>query len=71
MPDGATAQDFCEYRLFFPEEVEHLLREKGFTVLGMYDNKELRESDLAGPTMYVVVRYGVEPGDAGDALPRD
>jgi len=63
MPDGSTAQDFCEYRLFFPQEIAQLLSSKGFTVLGMYDNKELQETDFTGPTMYTVARY--EAGPAG------
>src|SRR5664280_219517 len=60
MPNGSTAQDFCEYRLFFPQEIAHLLSRKGFTVLGMHDNRELRESDFRGPTMYAVAKYGSE-----------
>jgi len=70
MPDGSTAQDICEYRLFFPQEIAHLLSEKGFTVLGMYDNKELRETDFTGPTMYTVAKYGAEPAGPGDAFQR-
>ena len=67
MPDGVTAQDFCEYRLFFPLEMEHLLRENGFTVLGIYDNKELRESDFTGPTMYTIAKYRAEQDTAENA----
>jgi hypothetical protein len=57
MPDGSTSVDACEYRLFFPQEIEHLLEEKGFTVLGTYDNKELQETSFTGPTMYIVARF--------------
>jgi hypothetical protein len=46
-------EDFCEYRLFFPAELEHLLAEKQFKVVGMFDNMELRETDLSGPRLYV------------------
>lgn len=46
-------EDFCEYRLFFPAELENLLNTKGFRVLGMFDNKDLRETDLSGPRLYV------------------
>ena len=46
-------EDFCEYRLFFPAELEHLLEEKGFRVVGMFDNKELEETNLSGRPFYV------------------
>jgi hypothetical protein len=46
-------EDFCKYRLFFPAELEYLLGEKGFEVVGMFDNKELTETDLSGKRLYV------------------
>ncbi len=46
-------EDFCEYRLFFPAELEHLLTERRFKVVGMFDNMDLRETDLSGPRLYV------------------
>jgi SAM-dependent methyltransferase len=46
-------EDFGQYRFFFPAELEHLLREHGFEVKGMFDNKELRETDLSGSRLYV------------------
>ena len=51
MSDGTTAEEFCEGGLFFPQEVEHLLHEKGLAVVGMYDSTELRGSDFTSPTM--------------------
>ena len=45
-------EDFCQYRLFFPAELEHLLNESGFIIAGMFDNKELSETDLSGPRLY-------------------
>ncbi len=45
--------DYCEYRLFFPAELEHLLCAKHFQIRGMFDNMELKETDLAGPRLYV------------------
>ena len=59
-----------EYRLLFPQEITHLLGEKGFTVLGIYDNKEPRETDLVGSEMYTVARYGAGPTGPGDLLQR-
>jgi SAM-dependent methyltransferase len=63
MPDGSTAQDFCEYRLVFPHELAYRLTERGFAVLGMYDNRELQESDFTGPEMYTFARFGPQERD--------
>jgi len=56
-PNGSVAEDYCEYRLLFPEEIAWRLSHYGFKVLGMYDNKELRETKFSGPTMYVVSEF--------------
>ena len=50
-------EDFCEYRLFFPQELEHLLTERGFEVAGMFDNKQLEETALTGPRLYVAAIF--------------
>ncbi len=49
--------EYCEHRLFFPAELEHLLAEKGFQVLGMFDNMELRDSDISGLRLYAAAIY--------------
>jgi SAM-dependent methyltransferase len=46
-------EDFCEYRMFFPAELEWLLGDHGFRVAGMFDNMQLKETDLTGPRLYV------------------
>ena len=46
-------EDFCEYRLFLPAELEHLLGERGFRVTGMFDNMQLQDSSLSGSRLYV------------------
>jgi SAM-dependent methyltransferase len=52
--DGqGEVEDFCEYRLFFPAELEHLLGEWGYRVAGMFDNMQLQETGLNGPRLYV------------------
>ena len=51
--DHGDVEDFCEYRMFFPAELEHLLNERGFRVAGMFDNMQLQETDLCGPRLYV------------------
>jgi len=33
--------------------LERLLAEKTFEVAGMFDNKDLKETDLSGPRLYV------------------
>ena len=48
--------DDAEYRLFFPLELEYFLSRHCFSALGMWDNKELVESDLSGPRLYVAAR---------------
>jgi len=57
MPDGATAEDYCEYRLLFPEEIRHRLAGKGFQAMDFFDNHDLKKSDFSGPTMYVASRF--------------
>jgi hypothetical protein len=44
----ADVEDYAEYRLLLPEEVEAMLEAVGFQVLGMYDNREFQRSDLTG-----------------------
>jgi len=63
-------EDCCEYRLFFPAELEHLLREHGFRVAGMFDNKDLNETELSGPRLYVPAIYQPESGGTPDRASR-
>jgi hypothetical protein len=58
IPGEAPVEDYCEYRLFFPAELERLLADKGFKVAGMFDNKELKESDLSGSRLHVAAIMG-------------
>jgi SAM-dependent methyltransferase len=44
----ADVEDYAEYRLLLPEEIQRLLETAGFEVLGMYDNREFQPTDLAG-----------------------
>ncbi len=44
----ADVEDYAEYRLLRPEEVQQLLESGGFRVLGMYDNRQLQPTDLTG-----------------------
>jgi SAM-dependent methyltransferase len=57
--DGqGEVEDFCEYRLFLPAELEQLLTERGFRVAGMFDNMQLQETDLSGPRLYLTAIFG-------------
>jgi SAM-dependent methyltransferase len=53
VPGRGPVHDRCRYRLLFPLELEGLLRRAGFTVLGMFDNTDLDETDLWGHRLYV------------------
>ena len=44
----ADEEDYAEYRLLLPGEVERLLDAAGFEMLAMYDNREFRPTDLTG-----------------------
>ena len=50
-------EDWCEYRLWMPMELQHRLAEHGFGIVGLFDNKELRDTDLSGARMYVAGRF--------------
>ncbi len=58
IPGEPSIEDYCEYRLFFPAELEHLLQQKGFRTVGMFDNMDLRDSDLSGARLYVASLFG-------------
>ncbi len=59
IPGRSPVEDFCEYRLLFPAELESSLLEHGFRVAGMYDNMELRETDLSSRRLYIAaIRAG-------------
>ena len=47
------AVDDAEFRLFFPLELEDYLSRHDFSVLGMWDNCDLQESDLTDRRLYV------------------
>ncbi len=49
--------EYCEHRLFFPAELEHLLAEKSFEVVGMFDNTQLRDSNMCGLRLYAAAIY--------------
>lgn len=48
--------DDAEFRLFFPLEMEDYLNQHKFSVIGMWDNKNITESDLSGPRLYIAAR---------------
>jgi hypothetical protein len=48
IPGRADVEDHAEYRLLFPDELGRLLERGGFTLLGLFDNRELHPSALTG-----------------------
>ena len=67
IPGREPARDYCEYRLFFPQELVYLLERKGYSVLGMYDNMALEETDLSGRRLYVAAKYMDKQSAPADA----
>jgi SAM-dependent methyltransferase len=50
-------EDYLEFRMLFPRELDNYLTKAGYCVLGMFDNTELEESDCSGNRLYVVAEY--------------
>jgi len=48
IPGQPDVEDFAEYQLLDPDELRGLVADAGFEVLGLYDNRDFRESDLLG-----------------------
>lgn len=48
--------DDAEFRLFFPLEIEDYLNQHKFSLLGMWDNPELKETDLSDRRLYIAAR---------------
>lgn len=57
LPEGETVEDYCEYRLHFPLDLTYRLGCKQFHVVDMFDNKELRQGDLKGGTLYLAAIF--------------
>lgn len=66
IPGREAVEDYCEYRMFFPAELERLLTENGFDVLDIFDNKDTKETDLSGRRLYVAAQYHAQPSHRGD-----
>jgi SAM-dependent methyltransferase len=64
MDDESVVEDYCEYRMFFPAELEHRLALKGFRTVGMFDNMDLRHTDLSGARLYIAAQFGAEQSHA-------
>ena len=48
IPGQPDVEDYAEYRLLYPEELERGLHAAGFTMLALFDNREFRPSGLRG-----------------------
>ena len=64
MNDESVVEDYCEYRMFFPAELEHRLALKGFRTVGMFDIMDLRDTDLSGSRLYVAAQFDAEQSHA-------
>jgi SAM-dependent methyltransferase len=53
IPGELPVDDCCRHRSFFPDGIRQLLAERGFRVVGMFDNIELRDTDLSGLKLYI------------------
>jgi SAM-dependent methyltransferase len=50
IPGRPDVEDYAEYRLLYPDELERGLDAAGFAMLALFDNREFRSSDLRGTT---------------------
>jgi hypothetical protein len=50
IPGRPDVEDYAEYRLLYPDELERGLDAAGFAMLALFDKRELRSSDLRGST---------------------
>src|SRR5262245_9594441 len=48
IPGRKEVEDYAEYRLLYPEELRGFLEAAGFEIVGMYDNREFRDTALTG-----------------------
>jgi len=48
IPGREEVEDYAEYRLLYPEELRDLVEAAGFEIVGMYDNRDFRATDLTG-----------------------
>jgi SAM-dependent methyltransferase len=55
--DGDSVEDFVRFRTVAPRELEHHLATQGFETLGMYDNRDLTETELGGISLVVAARF--------------
>jgi hypothetical protein len=58
---GRPVHDHVRFRLLYPKELEYYLSNHGFAVREMYDNTDLAQGDLTGPSLYVVARFRGRP----------
>lgn len=49
--------DYLEFRMLFPQEISLYLHQSGFTVLEMFDNPDLKASDLTGERLHIAASY--------------
>ncbi len=55
-----VTEDYCEWRMLFPQEIGQFLQQSGFSIVGMFDNLELKQTDLTGNRLFVAAQYHIE-----------
>jgi SAM-dependent methyltransferase len=55
--DDGPVEDFVRFRTLAPRELEHRLMTHGFATLGMYDNRDLIDTDLGAISLVVAARF--------------
>ncbi|HSV66844.1 MAG TPA: hypothetical protein VLJ59_13160 [Mycobacteriales bacterium] len=58
---GEQVHDHVRFRLPYPPELAHHLSTHGFHVLQMSDDPDLTETDMTGPSMFVVAEATPAP----------
>jgi hypothetical protein len=57
IPNSEPVTDSCQYRLYFPAELERLLRQYNFEVVSLFDDRSLQTSKLDGEFLFVAAIY--------------
>jgi SAM-dependent methyltransferase len=57
IPGREMVEDYLEFRMLFPREIEYYLTKSGYSVLGIFDNPELQDSNYTGDRLYIAATY--------------
>ena len=57
IPGREPVEDYLEFRMLFPREIDYFLIKSGFRVLGIFDNPELKPGSLTGDRLFIAAAY--------------